>query len=309
MKRPHGFDPQQEHPNKTPKPPNPVREIPFDRADAHADVPNGSEQAPNPSLQADRAKRALRDLKVAQKQRKVRERRERKRFIRPSALRRRKLVLAAASVVALAMFVGVGVLSPALNLRTVSVVGAERLDADAVAQSLSEQLGTPLALLSADEIRDALSQFSLIEEFSIETLPPHELIVRVVERRPVMSLKRGEIFDLVDAAGVVIESGEQRIPGFPVGDGLVVDVNSPAFLAAAQSLAYMQPELAAQVDVATATTDQDVTFVLGSGLTIIWGSSEDSRKKSVLVNSMLTSLAGQPISTINVSSVQAPVFS
>lgn len=212
-------------------------------------------------------------------------------------------------VLALALFVTVGVFSPALNLQKVTVIGAERLDPTAVAQSLDSQLGKPLAFVDRQSIHESLSAFNLISEYSIETMPPHELIVRIVERHPVLNLKRGDSFDLVDPAGVVIQSAPERIPGYPIGDALVVDVNSPAFTAAAQSLAYMQSDLAAQVDIASATTDQDVTFKLASGLTIIWGSSENSVRKSVLVNKMLASLAGQPVNTINVSSTQAPVFS
>jgi len=273
--------------------------------DSDSVVTHGDELA----LQPSRAKQALRDLKRAQRQRRASERRERRRFLRPGRIRRQRVLVAASSVLALAVFVGIGVLSPALNLRTITVVGAERLDPAVVSERLESQLGTPLALLNTDDIRGALGEFTLIEAYSLETLPPHELVVRIVERKPVITLKRGDVFDLVDPAGVVIDSSAERIPGYPLGEGLVVDVNSPAFTATAKSLAYMQPELSAQVNVATASTDQDVTFVLASGLTIFWGSSEDSVRKSVLVNTMLTSLAGQPVSSLDVSSVQSPVFS
>jgi cell division protein FtsQ len=226
-----------------------------------------------------------------------------------SRSRRRRWFIAIGAVLALALFVTVGIFSPALNLQKITVVGAQRLDPAAVSASLGEQLGKPLALVDQQGVQDALSQFTLIQEYSIETLPPHELLVRIVERKPVLNLKRGESFDLVDPAGVVIQSAPERIAGYPIGEALVVDVNSAAFSAAAQSLAYMQADLAAQVDVASATTDQDVTFKLASGLTIIWGSAEKSARKSVLVNTMLTALAGRSISTINVSSTEAPVFS
>lgn len=272
------------------------------------DEQSGSAQAQLAASSA-RAKEALHALKRAQRERRAREKGERRRFTRISRSRRRRWVIAIGSVVALALFVTAGVLSPALNLQKITVVGAQRLDPNAVSESLSSQLGKPLAFVDQKSVHEALSSFSLIQEYSIETMPPHELIVRIVERKPVLNLKRGENFDLVDPAGVVIETGPERIPGYPIGEGLVVDVNSPAFEATAQSLAYMQADLAAQVNTAAATTDQDVTFTLASGLTVIWGSSEQSVRKSVLVNKMLAALAGRPINTINVSSTEAPVFS
>lgn len=256
-----------------------------------------------------RAKEALKTLKAAQRERRMRERGERRRFVRFSRTRKRRLLIVLGSVLALALFVAIGVLSPALNLQKITVVGTERLDPNAVVESLSGQLGTPLALLNEQSIHSSLTAFSLIQEYTLETRPPHELIVRIVERQPVLNLKRGETFDLVDPAGVVIESSPERVAGYPLGEGLVVDVNSPAFQATARSLAYMQADLAAQVDTATATTDQDVTFRLGSGLIVIWGSAEESTKKSVLVTKMMASLGGQSVSVLNVSSTEAPVFS
>lgn len=349
MKRPHGFDGGANEPQpKVVLPPAkikndqhvaPVHESSVTSADVHPSEASGTEtetaaqpgtvHAPvelrsseNQSLQLNpaspkdqltatslRARQALRELKRAQRERRSREKGERKRFTQLTRTRRRRWFVGLGAVLVLAVFVTVGIFSPALNLQKITVVGAQRLDPAAVSASLSGQLGKPLALVDQQSIQDSLGAFNLIQEYTIEILPPHELIVRIVERKPVLNLKRGESFDLVDPAGVVIQSAAERIAGYPMGDGLVVDVNSAAFTATAQSLAYMQGELAAQVETAAATTDQDVTFTLASGLTIIWGSSEHSVRKSVLVNKMLTALAGRPISVINVSSTEAPVFS
>lgn len=256
-----------------------------------------------------REKQALRELKLAHRRRRRGEKREQRRFTGAVRLRRRRILVPVVAVLGLALFVAVGALSPMLNLRTITVLGAERIDPSLIVERLQPQLGTPLALLDERSISETLSAFPLIEEYAIETIPPHELVVRIVERQPVMSIKRGEIFDLVDAAGVVMQSQPEQVPGYPLGEGLVVDVNSPAFVATSKSLTSMLPELAAQVNLASATTDQDVTFTLSSGLVVVWGSADQSVKKSVLVNTMLSSLAGQSISRIDVSSVEAPVFS
>lgn len=332
MKRPTGFDPGDSPEQDDRRPSRPLRETISPLIRESSPPPTQSDIAPESSeaeqdtpaavvpdesfdvLQdarphSRREKQALRDLKRAHRQRRRGEKRERKRFTGAARLRRRRVLVPIAAVLGLALFVAVGVLSPILNVRTITIVGAERIDPNLIVERLQPQLGTPLALLDEAGIRETLSAFPLIKEYAVETIPPHELVVRIVERQPVMSLKRGEIFDLVDAAGVVMQSQQERIPGFPLGEGLVVDVNSPAFEATAKSLTYMLPELAAQVNLATATTDQDVTFTMSSGLVIVWGSAEQSVKKSVLVNTMLSSLAGQSISRIDVSSVEAPVFS
>ena len=333
MKRPIGFDDKREPDSRrTPVPAPEALVTPFEPAEPRereqprepAEPSESAEPSSDPSRsqeqpqlspeqlvtdQSKRAREALRALKAARRERRRRERGEQKRFTRWSRARRKRWLIALSAVLGLAAFVAIGVLTPVMSLQKITVVGAERLDAAAISEGLASQMGTPLALIDESRVKNTLSEFSLIQEYSIEVIPPNELIVRVVERRPVLSIKRGERFDLVDPAGVVIETTDARVPGFPIGDALVVDVNSPAFKAAAQSLAYMQPDLASQVDVASATTDQDVSFRLASGVTVIWGSAEQSLRKSLLVKTMISSLAGRPVSTIDVSSVEAPVFS
>lgn len=329
MKRPVGFDgqrepasPQKPQSREVPVPPEPdewrapVVPIAPEETDtsSQSDTPqNDADEILTPQQvaleQSQRAKAALKALKAAQKERRQRERGERRRFTRWSRVRRKRWLIALAAIAGLAAFVAVGVLTPLLNLQKITVIGAERLDSAAIVASLETEQGVPLALIDESRIREKLSEFSLIQEYAIEIVPPHELVVRIVERSPVLTIQRGERFDLVDPAGVVIETTDARVPGFPIADALVVDVNSPSFRAAAQSLSRMQPELAAQVNIASATTDQDVSFTLTSGLRVIWGSSEQSVRKSVLVNTMMKSLAGRPVSTIDVSSTETPVFS
>ena len=327
MKRPHGFDSsgQDARPlsdRAADKRSSEVAPEPIALPPATADVlepasapvieePESSATSVHTELaeQTKRAKDALRDLKLARKTRKKREKGERRRFTQPSRARKRRWLIAVVSVAALALFVTIGVFSPAMTVQKIEVIGASRLDSAAVVDSVGFEIGQPLVSVDAQKIHDALTQFPLIQKYSIETQPPNTLVIRVIERQPVINIKRGKQFDLVDSAGVVIQTAEARIAGFALADGLVVDVNSPAFEATSSALANMQPELAAQVDIASATTDQDVTFKLVNGITIIWGSADESAKKSILATKMMAALAGRNVSTINVSSTEAPVFS
>lgn len=327
MKRPHGFDssgrdtrplPDRAADKRSPEAapgvvaPAPVDpELPELASGPVIEQPESPTTAVHTELaeQTKRARDALKDLKLARKTRKKREKGERRRFTQLSRVRKRRWLIAAVSVAALALFVTIGVFSPAMTVQKIEVIGASRLDSVAVVESVGFEIGQPLVSVDAQKIHDALTQFPLIQKYSIETQPPNTLVIRVIERQPVINIKRGKQFDLVDSAGVVIQTADARIPGFALADGLVVDVNSPAFEATASALANMQPELAAQVDIASATTDQDVTFKLVNGITIIWGSADESAKKSILATKMMAALAGRNVSTINVSSTEAPVFS
>ena len=78
-----------------------------------------------------------------------------------------------------------GAYSPLMALREVRVEGAQRIPAAEVVAAFDGELGTPLPHDRADAVHDALADFSLIETYSTETIPPGTLVVRIVERTPV----------------------------------------------------------------------------------------------------------------------------
>lgn len=284
-------------------------DAPLDSAELGQAVNAADQVRQELSEQSRKAKEALDALKAAQRDRKARERAERRRFTRSLRERRRPWLIAGGAILALITLVTVSIFSPLMHLKNITVIGANRVDVAALTASLESQIGTPLALLDRNLVAQSLEKFPAIQEYSLEIAPPNELVVRIVERTGVLNVPRAGRFELVDVAGVVIETSQTPVGGYPVAEAMVVKTKSPAFQAAAQSLRRMQPELAAQIVTASATTDQDVTFAMNTGVVIVWGSSEDSVRKSVLVSKMLSSLAGRSFSRIDVSSVQAPVFS
>lgn len=229
--------------------------------------------------QSDRAARAA--ARAASRERRAAERAERRRFTRRG--RRRRLIAAGVVLALLGLVGGVALvtLSPLMSLTTIVVAGTARLDASEVESALDDHRGTPLALLDEGGIRDDLAQFALIRSYSTEVVPPHTLVVRVVERQPIGAVARGAVWDLVDAAGVVVESSPERPAGIP---SLAVDAADPdalPFRSVAAVLLALPSELRERVDVISATTRDDVSFsMIGAGHRVIWGSGERSEYKS-----------------------------
>ena len=187
----------------------------------------------------------------------------------------------ATTLVALVGGVAVVTLSPLMALDTIDVVGTNRLDAVNVSEALDDHLGTPLALLDESAIRDDLAAFPLIRSYSTEVVPPHTLVVRIVERAPVGAIERGAVVDLVDAAGVVVETSAQRPEGIPVIAAASADATSLAFRSVSAVLTALPAGLRAQVDAISASTRDDVTFTMtGVGHRVVWGSAERSEFKA-----------------------------
>ncbi|WP_439563860.1 FtsQ-type POTRA domain-containing protein [Microcella sp.] len=204
-----------------------------------------------------------------------------RRFTRRSRRRRLAATTAAATAVALVGGVAIVTLSPLMALDTIEVIGTSRLDATAVGAALDDHRGTPLALLDESAIRDDLAAFPLIRSYATEVVPPHTLVVRIVERAPVGAIERGAVVDLVDAAGVVVETSPERPAGIPLIAATSTDPESLAFRSVSAVLSALPETLRGQVDVISASTRDDVTFTMtGIGHRVVWGSAERSGFKA-----------------------------
>lgn len=257
---------------------------------------------------ADPVRTADRRVRRAAKSRRRRERGERLRFAAQLRRQRRGWLIAGGAVLTLAVFVAVTAFTPLTAVRDVRVEGAGAVPEEELMGALARFEGVPLALVEDSEVHRALEVFPLIQRYQVERIPPHTLVVQIAERVPVIAIERNGTFEQFDAAGVRVGAGDTPPPGVPVGTGSVADLASPAFASAAHTVRDMPKELRARVTGVTATSAQDVTLTLDSGLQVQWGGDIDIVRKSVVLQSMLSALGERPLERIDVSSPDAPVF-
>ncbi|REJ04622.1 cell division protein [Microbacterium bovistercoris] len=194
--------------------------------------------------------------------------------------------------------------SPLFAVEDISVVGAKSLDAQQVEQALSGQIGTPIALVDDSAVKSALMAFPLIETYALEVRPPHGLTVRIVERTPIGVLRSGAGYTLVDAAGVALATTDARPEGQPLLS-ITGGAGTPAFESAGLVVRSLPAEVRSALTDVRASTPDSVTLVLGDGRTVLWGSSEDSAAKSVILSKLMVN---NPKSrTFDVSSPTVPV--
>jgi len=180
--------------------------------------------------------------------------------------------------------------SPLFSVERITVVGTSTLDVAAVETALAPQLGTPLPLIDESEIKAALVGFPLVESYALEARPPHELVIRVVERTPVGAVQGDAGFTLVDAAGVALSTTPAAPAGYPL---LEVDGGpaSSAFAAAGQVFRSLPESLRAQVATLSATTANDVTLTLADGRVVVWGGAVQAAKKARILEGLMVSRA------------------
>jgi len=198
--------------------------------------------------------------------------------------------------------------SPLFAVEQISVVGTESLDAATVEAALSDQLGTPLARVDSSAVKAALVQFPLVESYALEARPPHELVVRIVERTPIGSIESAAGYTLVDAAGVALATTPQPDAGHPVITA-TGGVGSPAFTAVGTVYRSLPDDIRAQVTAMSATTANDVTLTLGgTGTEVVWGNADDSAYKAVVLASAMTARPPDTVYSYDVSSPNAVVI-
>lgn len=225
-----------------------------------------------------------------------------RRFTARQRRRRAMWLGAAASVVLLALGTVGAAYSPLFAVERITVVGAAQLDPAEVSGALSGQLGTPLPLVDESAIKAELVAFPLVESYTLEARPPHELVVRIVERTPIGLIETRAGYTLVDAAGVALSTSATAEPGMPVLS-IRGGVDSDAFVSAGQVMRSLPDDIRSQVTAVSATTPDDVTLTLGGTNTqVVWGSAEDSARKALNLAKMMVSRPPAGVSVYDVSS-------
>ena len=198
---------------------------------------------------------------------------------------RRRRIIWLSAIGAVVLLIGgslAAAYSPLFAVQKITVVGATTLDPAAVESALDAQLGTPLALVDTSKVKAALLAFPLIETYALEARPPHDLTVRIVERTPVGVIRSDAGYTLVDAAGVVLSTTTDQPAGQPLLE-ITGGTDSRAFESAGLVVRSLPADVRAALTGVRASTADDVTLTLSSGLTVIWGSADESALKGIVL--------------------------
>jgi cell division protein FtsQ len=284
VKRPEGFDPVRPAAPSEPTRSKPARATPV------------------------QAKPASGELRAAARDRRRYEKREIRRFTRRTRHRRLGWLVALGLVAGLGGLLAAAVYSPLLSLRTITIEGTSTVSPDAVRDAIDDQLGTPLALLDYDRIRNGLDAFPLIRSFVTEIVPPSTLVVHIVERAPIGTIVTSSGFAVVDPAGVVLSTTPTRTAGVPLIQLAEGGTDSVSFRAVVDVLLALPESIRSKVDIASASSKDDVRLVLsGVGQRVVWGSAERSALKARVLEELMAARGSDARLEYDVSAPLSPV--
>jgi len=280
-------------------------DVPSAGASASASEPTASASA-RPVGAGVRAAETAREARAARKRRRLMERAEVRRFTRRSRHRRAAWITSGVVVLVLVLSVVVAVYSPLMALTRVEVKGNERIDRSQVVSAVQDQMGTPLARIDFAEIERRLAGFPLIESYVTEEAPPHTLVITITERKPILAVQTGSGYDLVDPAGIVVESDPKLPEGMPVAKVSPSQIGGSAYRSMAEVVLSLPTTIRSSVTEATATTSDDVTLTLASGARVVWGSPDDSDSKATLLAALIADHEARSPGTVVEYDVSAP---
>ena len=212
------------------------------------------------------------------------------------------------SFVALVLLVLATVFTPLLAVEDIRVSGVSKISEKAVAKAVKSQIGVPLPLVSSQAVADALSEFSLIESFSIVSELPHTLHIAISERQPIAVVDIRGVSYLYDPAGVRIGEAtyKDQYPRIAVNGE---PKNNKTFALAIDVLLALPATLLPRVSQIDAKSKDDVTMQLrgNAGQRIIWGDSGQSGLKSKVLAALIANQKKTDRVTFDVSSPTAPV--
>lgn len=211
--------------------------------------------------------------------------RERADATRAARLRRVVAVLGAALVVGALGWVLLA--SSLLAVDRLTVTGTERTTAAQVTRAAAVRLGTPLARVDVDGVRERVAALPAVARVEVHRTWPATLRLRVVERTAVAGVLQQGSVTLLDGEGVAF-ARERTMPDGAVR--LQVPRPGPRDATTRSALAVLDelPEdLRARLAIVRAPSPEAVSLLLEDGRRVVWGPPGRAQDKAAAATALL----------------------
>lgn len=219
--------------------------------------------------------------------------------------RRRVSALAAIGLVIAGALGWLVFASSALAVNTIEVRGAETLSTATVEGLLAIPKGTPLARVDLSAAEAVLEGIPQIESVRVSRDWPGTLVVQITERSAVAAVNVDGTIWLLDRFGILFA----QVSAVPEG-AVVLQVDRPgpddrATSAGIEVIQALAPAIRAIVVAVSAPSLTEIELELTEDRTVIWGSPENSVRKSQILAGLLA--GGVPGTVYDVSSPTSAV--
>ncbi|MFC9089732.1 cell division protein FtsQ/DivIB [Nocardiopsis dassonvillei] len=174
-----------------------------------------------------------------------------------------------------------------LVVRDVAVTGLDRTPSEEVVAALGVPTGTPLIRVDLDRSEERAEALPLVESATVTRGWPATLEVEVVERRPLLAVRAGEDYRLIDADGVRIEDAPSLPDAYPLVR-VTGEVEGNEAVAAAADIVERAPDsLLSRIRLIDATDPEAIVIELAEDARVEWGSPEETARKSDVLRALV----------------------
>jgi cell division septal protein FtsQ len=197
-------------------------------------------------------------------------------------------------------------------VREVRVVGLERLDPSTVLEASGVDVGDAALRIRPRSVAQRVTALVPVREAVVAREGVRTVVIEVTERAPVYTVVHGVTARLVDRDGVVVEEGREavlpvvRVATSPPEVGELV-VAHAALANAHRAWLGLSGPLRSQVATVIATDVDGLSFVLRSGVTVVFGRADRIEEKVRAVGAVLDDLGATTPTAIDVRVPGFPV--
>jgi cell division protein FtsQ len=228
-----------------------------------------------------------------------------RRRLRVRLRRWRPLIVVALVVVLVVLAAYLLYFSSALAVSAVKVTGNSTVSASRIERIAQVPHGQQLVRVDLAAIQARVESIPAVKSAAVSRSWPHTIAITVTEREPVAVVERGTTFQSLDENGILFGRYAKAPPTLPLVKS-PPNVTASALSEAAKVVAVLRPDIAARVDYVRVDTVDEISLEMADGLTVAWGSAEDSENKAEVLAVLLkkkdlkqidVSVPGRPTTT------------
>jgi cell division protein FtsQ len=176
--------------------------------------------------------------------------------------------------------------SSAFAVSGVRINGADTVPLATIEQTAAAPVGTPLAKVDLRSIADRVRTIPAVADAQVTRAWPHKVVIVVTERVPVVVVTDGSRYELVDATGTTFKRLPDRPAGLP--EAKVTGIRREVTIRSVVTVSAALPDnLRSRVESISAQSPDSITLNLGSGVKVVWGSSDDSERKAGVLSVLM----------------------
>jgi cell division protein FtsQ len=168
--------------------------------------------------------------------------------------------------------------SPLLDVDTITVNGNKRIAAGTIRTAAGVHDGDAMVMLDTGDVRHRIAKLPAVKSVTVRRSWPSTVVVTVVERVPAVAVQRPGTYELYDLDGVRVDTVLTAPPGTPV---LTVtgETTREVVTATVALMRALTPNLRKIVSGLHADATGSLSFRLGDGAEVVWGSAERTPEK------------------------------